>query len=79
MLQKGLSSWQLFQNGYNGLLWLPLVQVLGLNQLVNLKSEVYMLDKIKEKLCSIKEQCPDLLLYTSAALIILVILIIIIN
>jgi hypothetical protein len=38
-----------------------------------------MLDKIKEKLCSIKEQCPDLLLYTSAALIILVILIIIIN
>ena len=38
-----------------------------------------MLDKIKEKLCSIKEKCPDLLLYTSAALIILVILIIIIN
>tara|TARA_R110000850_G_scaffold18982_2_gene58157 strand:+ start:4947 stop:5063 length:117 start_codon:yes stop_codon:yes gene_type:complete len=38
-----------------------------------------MLDKIKEKLCSLKEQCPDMVLYLSGAIIILIIIIIIID
>jgi hypothetical protein len=38
-----------------------------------------MLDKIKEKLCSLKEQSSDLVLYLSGAIIILIIIIIIIN